>query len=1509
LETKFILFCFFSFLALFGVAENAITKSPSLASAFIENKGQIIDQNNNPNPEVLYVLNTPGMNMQLRWGGFSYDVYQKSVNSDSIQIRRIDFNLVGSNPQCEVLTSGASAGYTNYYTAGTPSEGVTNVHSYKTVTYKDIYPGIDLQFITSNETQFKYNFVVHPGGSIDDIRIRINGPEKVKKIRDGLCFDTDLGNVEESIPSCFFRTDGVDVQVDGKFYKIEKHLYGFRLERPAPEGSVLFIDPVPTRRWGTYFGGTESEATYFHGCITDESGNILIAGETTSTGNIATAGAFQTTLSGSEDAFLAKFSSSGQQLWGTYYGGNSTTQGYSCTIDPSGNIYLCGTTTSTTGVATPGAFQTTLRGTMDAFLAKFNSSGFRIWCTYYGGNETGTQPWDQFSTCCCDTNGNVICSGRTYSPDYISTPGSSQPVYGGGNGDSFLVEFSGSGQRLWATYYGGSGQEGNAMCSISNNGSIFITGVTGSANNISTPGCFQPTLGGNTDAFLASFSPDGTRLWGTYLGGVGPDLGYDCIVDTNDNVYFVGGTMSSTQIATPGAFQQTLSLGNGGFLEKFTSAGTRLWGTYYGASDDLEGLAIDDSGYVFVSGRCFAYDPHNFSPNAYQTVFRGGSDAILAKFDGNGQRIWGTYYGGTSFEYGTACAVDHNDNVYLYGFTSSENNGSPQTSLCTRDPLANFIATPGSHQYEKSVGPSSEAFLVKFADCYSPDTAAQVYGPTGLCENTTGVILYIDPLINATSYHWCVTGNLTITSGQGTNSITVDVGSGLMTDTISVYGINSCDIGFPKIVTKRVYSRPVPSIIGPDTTCTGVSTVYTTMAGQTLYQWMVSPGGTIINGGGAGDNTCTVVWSGINNQWIRVNYTDINGCDGITPVQFNVWVYAGLSVTNTISASLNPVCSGTLVTFMATTANGGGTPSFQWKVNGVNAGTNDSVFSYMPLNGDTVTCVMTSSVLGCLYNNPAISNQVIMVVNPDLPVTVTISPTVNPVCAGVAVNFNALPGNGGSLPQYQWEVNGISVGTNSQTYSYIPLNGDAVRCTMTSDVSCPIGNPATSNTVTMTVNPILPVSVTISPSSNPFCIGTTVTFIAAPTHEGGAPAYQWKVNGGNVGTNSSTYVYVPTSGDLVTCVLNSSEPCVSGNPATSNTITMTANLSLPAGVTITAVPNPFCPGTPVTFTANPSNGGLTPTYQWKVNGVNAGTNSITFTYNPANNDSVRCIMTSNLACVSGSPASSNKIILSGTLAPVVSFNICFDSITTLNAKPIFLKGGIPLGGVYSGPGVNSGTGVFNPALAGTGAKTITYSYTNAALCSASKVKTIIVQASAAFTCGNSLTDIRDNKVYPTVQIGSQCWFASDLNYGTAISSTLSQRDNCLPEKYLNSTSFYQWDELMLYNDTPGLQGLCPPGWHVPTENDWSSLFGNYISNAFAGSPLKYSGYSGFNALLTGASHMNVQWDYQNFAAFYWSSTPHGTYKAWAHGMNDNNPSVSFYPSLRSNAFSVRCLRD
>ncbi|MEI6898690.1 MAG: PKD-like domain-containing protein [Bacteroidota bacterium] len=209
--------------------------------------------------------------------------------------------------------------------------------------------------------------------------------------------------------------------------------------------------------------------------------------------------------------------------------------------------------------------------------------------------------------------------------------------------------------------------------------------------------------------------------------------------------------------------------------------------------------------------------------------------------------------------------------------------------------------------------------------------------------------------------------------------------------------------------------------------------------------------------------------------------------------------------------------------------------------------------------------------------------------------------------------------------------------------------------------------------------------------------------------------------------------------------------------------------------------------------------------------------------------------------------------------PNTLFPFCNDTITTFDAKPYYLKGGIPLGGIYTGNGVNPATGIFNPTSAGAGIHLITYTYSNQYNCQKSAFRNIEVINSTPFICGNDFTDIRDGKIYSTVWIPSQCWMATNLNYGKSILSSQMQRDNCTVEKYCYSDvvancaltgGLYQWDEMMRFRNTEGIQGLCPPEWHVPTESEWSLLFTNFISSGFAGSGLKITGFSGFNDLLS-----------------------------------------------------------
>ena len=189
------------------------------------------------------------------------------------------------------------------------------------------------------------------------------------------------------------------------------------------------------RQWGTYYGGTAAEGAYH--CATDASGNVYLAGDASSTTGIATTGAHQTTYGGgTDDAFLVKFNSSGVRQWGTYYGELTFDNDVSCATDASGNIYLSGTTSSTTGIATTGAHQTTFGGNYDAYLVKFNSSGVRQWGTYYGGSVG-----DHGYSCATDASGNIFLAGYTQSNSGIATTGAHQTTYGGGT-DAFLVKFN-----------------------------------------------------------------------------------------------------------------------------------------------------------------------------------------------------------------------------------------------------------------------------------------------------------------------------------------------------------------------------------------------------------------------------------------------------------------------------------------------------------------------------------------------------------------------------------------------------------------------------------------------------------------------------------------------------------------------------------------------------------------------------------------------------------------------------------------------------------------------------------------------------------------------------------------------------------------------------------------------------------------------------------------------------------------------------------------------------------
>ena len=540
-------------------------------------------------------------------------------------------------------------------------------------------------------------------------------------------------------------------------------------------------------------------------------------------------------------------------LWGTYYGGSGDDQPGNCSTDGSGNVYLSGRTNSTNNIAS-GGYQNTIGGGVDAFLVKFNSAGIRQWATYYGGSGD-----DYGSSCAVDGSGNVYLSGRTYSTSSIASGGHQNTI--GGGVDAFLVKFNSAGIRQWATYYGGVDVDGGISCALDYSGNIYLAGYTYSTNNIALGG-YQDTLSGGICVFLVKFNSAGVRQWATYYGG--NSIFVICSSDANGNIYLSGSTVVSNSNIASGGHQNMFGGGTfDSYLVKFNSAGVRQWATYYGGSgDDNPGnCSTDGSGNVYLSG--FTNSTNNIASGGYQNTIGGAEDAFLVKFNSAGVRQWATYYGGSSNDGGSSCAVDGSGNVYLSGRTNSTNN----------------IAS-GGHQ--NTLGGSNDAFLVKLFNCnslsstYTVSACGSYYwdakNKNYTVSNNTDTVRYI----NAAGCDSIVTLNLTIKNSSVSTFTTSACGnyywaakkknytSSNYTDTVKLINSVGCD----SIVTLNltIYPNPIPTIVK-------TGNVLSTQSYST-YQWLNN--GTNING------ALAQTYPASSNGNYQVEVTDANNCKGIS---------------------------------------------------------------------------------------------------------------------------------------------------------------------------------------------------------------------------------------------------------------------------------------------------------------------------------------------------------------------------------------------------------------------------------------------------------------------------------------------------------------------------------------------------------------------------------------------------------------------------------------------------
>jgi hypothetical protein len=663
--------------------------------------------------------------------------------TEKVQSAAIDMRLVGGNLKPEIAAGSEVPGVINYYTGSDPKNWHTGVKQYSSVSYRDVYPGVNMVFHGA-QRQLEFDFVVSPGADPKTIGLGFKGAQTLATDASGnLVLASSAGDVVLQKPVAYQEKDGQREIVEAAFQV--RNGNEVRLNLGAYDrGRELVIDP--SLSYSTYLGGTAEDDAY--AIAIDGTGNAYVTGQTKSTNFPTVAGAYSSTNKGGFDVFVSKIAANGSSLvYSTYIGGSLDDSGNAIAVDGSGNAYVAGGTNSSTDFPTHGAFQSTFGGgSVDAFVLELASSGGSlIFSTYLGGSGD-----DVANGVAVDTTG-VYVVGSTGSANFPVPTGSFQgALVGASNG--FVTKLNTSGSSLdYSTYLGGSSDFAAAVAV--NSGQAYVTGATSTPTFPTTALVVQPTCGSNgncdgglQDAFVTVFNSSGGALvYSTFLGGEGKDQGLGIAVDGSGDAYVTGLTQSILHFPLKTALQGTFGGGTqDAFVTELNPTGTALvYSTFLGGSLDDAGnsIAVDGSKNAYVTGQTTST---NFPmASATQGTPGGLADAFVTEISASGSLVFSTYLGGELNDNTNASnplnpvgavAVDSaGSNIYVAGNTASTHfpiiTGSLQTTLSGGTDA--FVA-------KYSTGSSSGSFTVSNGALSNTSGHAGVSATATITVGSTG---------------------------------------------------------------------------------------------------------------------------------------------------------------------------------------------------------------------------------------------------------------------------------------------------------------------------------------------------------------------------------------------------------------------------------------------------------------------------------------------------------------------------------------------------------------------------------------------------------------------------------------------------------------------------------------------------------------------------------------------------------------------------------------------------
>jgi hypothetical protein len=614
----------------------------------------------------------------------------------------VAFTFEGASPSPVVETRDELPGRYHFFIDNDPAGWHRNVRSYARVIYRDVYPGIDVEYY-EKDGHLEYDLVLRPGADPTVIQLRCAGADGLSLTGDGsLRIATGLGDILHTAP--VVAAGGRSRLGSSRIALAAGDRIDFTIEQW--DGlSTLRVDPALV--YGTFLG-TLGSFDSLRDIVVDGSGQVVVCG-TSISGYPTTPGAFQETYAGgSGDGVITKLAADGTTLlFSTYLGTSDFPEAASrMALSRADELFVSGATGSAMFPVTPDAFDSTHNGSSDMWFVRMAADGSNLlYSTYFGGSG-----FDKSANIAVGPAGDIYLAGSTESPDFPTTEGAYSTTLSA-NGDAYIMRLDGTSCAVVFSTLGGTAgvpvqQTAAQQLAVDKRDNVYVTGVSSGTGLPVTTGAFAMTHSGEGDAFVLKVDASGSFLhYCTYFGGTRWEDGRGIHVDETGAAYLMGMTDSLNLPVTPNAYSKTKLGTDCAYVAKLSPDGSSVeYCTYVGSScfDDPYAFAVDSAGFAYVGGHTCQTLPT--TPDAIKQGISGlPNDGFLVTLDPTGSSVvYATLIGGdTPVGAGSASetvrtmTLDGRGGVYLAGETAS----------------IDFPVTAGA--YDTQMAGAKDGFVVK----------------------------------------------------------------------------------------------------------------------------------------------------------------------------------------------------------------------------------------------------------------------------------------------------------------------------------------------------------------------------------------------------------------------------------------------------------------------------------------------------------------------------------------------------------------------------------------------------------------------------------------------------------------------------------------------------------------------------------------------------------------------------------------------------------------------------